>query len=113
MRMSAKVEDWVKHSQPVDKCSGVCQLMQCPLGGSHDVFSVGIKFSRMHQAAIAQLGERQTEDLKVPGSIPGCGMQCLAVIERSGACTHDSCSKSRREHRSTMYARAAELDMNS
>ena len=25
------------------------------------------------QAAIAQLGERQTEDLKVPGSIPGLG----------------------------------------
>ena len=25
-------------------------------------------------AAIAQLGERQTEDLKVPGSIPGRGM---------------------------------------
>ena len=25
-------------------------------------------------AAIAQLGERQTEDLKVPGSIPGGGM---------------------------------------
>ena len=24
-------------------------------------------------AAIAQLGERQTEDLKVPGSIPGRG----------------------------------------
>ena len=24
-------------------------------------------------AAIAQLGERQTEDLKVPGSIPGVG----------------------------------------
>ena len=24
-------------------------------------------------AAIAQLGERQTEDLKVPGSIPGGG----------------------------------------
>ena len=29
---------------------------------------------RHHQAAIAQLGERQTEDLKVPGSIPGLGM---------------------------------------
>ena len=37
-------------------------------------------------AAIAQLGERQTEDLKVPGSIPGLGMflfskdvaQCIA-----------------------------------
>ena len=29
---------------------------------------------RTHQAAIAQLGERQTEDLKVPGSIPGLGI---------------------------------------
>ena len=28
-------------------------------------------------AAIAQLGERQTEDLKVPGSIPGLGTFCL------------------------------------
>ena len=27
-----------------------------------------------HLAAIAQLGERQTEDLKVPGSIPGLGI---------------------------------------
>ena len=26
-----------------------------------------------HPAVIAQLGERQTEDLKVPGSIPGRG----------------------------------------
>ena len=26
------------------------------------------------KAAIAQLGERQTEDLKVPGSIPGLGI---------------------------------------
>ena len=26
------------------------------------------------EAAIAQLGERQTEDLKVPSSIPGLGM---------------------------------------
>ena len=37
-------------------------------------------------AAIAQLGERQTEDLKVPGSIPGGGMHhfnnffCLIAI---------------------------------
>ena len=29
---------------------------------------------RYAQAAIAQLGERQTEDLKVPGSIPGLGI---------------------------------------
>ena len=28
---------------------------------------------RKLSAAIAQLGERQTEDLKVPGSIPGLG----------------------------------------
>ena len=28
----------------------------------------------MHEAAIAQLGERQTEDLEVPGSIPGYGI---------------------------------------
>jgi hypothetical protein len=28
----------------------------------------------MSSAAIAQLGERQTEDLKVPGSIPGLGI---------------------------------------
>ena len=32
---------------------------------------VSIQQSR---AAIAQLGERQTEDLKVPGSIPGLGI---------------------------------------
>ena len=29
------------------------------------------------RAAIAQLGERQTEDLKVPGSIPGHGISLL------------------------------------
>ena len=35
-------------------------------------------------ASIAQLGERQTEDLKVPGSIPGLGIFnpiCLIVFE--------------------------------
>ena len=30
-------------------------------------------------AAIAQLGERQTEDLKVPGSIPGLGTFCKLI----------------------------------
>ena len=34
-------------------------------------------------AAIAQLGERQTEDLKVPGSIPGLGMFfCVVFVAR-------------------------------
>ena len=36
------------------------------------------------RAAIAQLGERQTEDLKVPGSIPGLGIS-------SCYCTACSC----------------------
>ncbi len=31
-------------------------------------------------AAIAQLGERQTEDLKVPGSIPGGGSKKQACL---------------------------------
>ena len=36
----------------------------------------------MHEeAAIAQLGERQTEDLKVPGSIPGRGIRFSHFFE--------------------------------
>ena len=38
----------------------------------------------MATAAIAQLGERQTEDLEVPGSIPGLGillqLYCLTQV---------------------------------
>ena len=37
-------------------------------------------------AAIAQLGERQTEDLKVPGSIPGLGTLLCARITASRGC---------------------------
>ena len=33
-----------------------------------------LRNSYFARAAIAQLGERQTEDLKVPGSIPGLGI---------------------------------------
>ena len=32
-------------------------------------------------AVVAQLGERQTEDLKVPGSIPGDGTECFVFPE--------------------------------
>ena len=32
------------------------------------------------RAAIAQLGERQTEDLKVPGSIPGRGNLSMSYM---------------------------------
>ena len=35
-------------------------------------------------AAIAQLGERQTEDLKVPGSIPGLGTCYMASYTYAG-----------------------------
>ncbi len=41
-------------------------------------------------AAVAQLGERQTEDLKVPGSIPGGGRSDEAVPVRSVGRAHDS-----------------------
>ena len=38
------------------------------------------KFKYTSIAAIAQLGERQTEDLKVPGSIPGGGILFLFLF---------------------------------
>ena len=37
-------------------------------------FSQCLEMHQAADAAIAQLGERQTEDLKVPGSIPGLGI---------------------------------------
>ena len=37
----------------------------------------------MPQAAIAQLGERQTEDLKIPGSIPGLGILISPVASHA------------------------------
>ena len=41
----------------------------------HDVTGTQYSVSILSAAtAIAQLGERQTEDLKVPGSIPGLGI---------------------------------------
>ena len=48
-----------------------------------DIFSGGEKNVpyRISCAAIAQLGERQTEDLKVPGSIPGGGKYIFCVTE--------------------------------
>ena len=42
---------------------------------------VHLTSSYLFLAAIAQLGERQTEDLKVPGSIPGRGTFSNAKIE--------------------------------
>ena len=44
-------------------------LRNCKIYLLNEIF-----FPYFHQAVIAQLGERQTEDLKVPGSIPGRGI---------------------------------------
>ena len=41
--------------------------------GAAGVSMETIAILKFAEAAIAQLGERQTEDLKVPGSIPGLG----------------------------------------
>ena len=49
------------------------------------------------EAAIAQLGERQTEDLKVPGSIPGLGifasMHPFSIHLMFPACLHGNTKK--------------------
>ena len=42
--------------------------------------------AQMSSAAIAQLGERQTEDLKVPGSIPGLGIFRHHHMQMSSRC---------------------------
>ena len=44
------------------------------------MFLDGIVLSVVSLAAIAQLGERQTEDLKVPGSIPGGGKFFFVLV---------------------------------
>ena len=46
------------------------------------VYIETIAILKFAEAAIAQLGERQTEDLKVPGSIPSLGTRLTA---RGGA----------------------------
>ena len=55
-------------------------------------------------AAIAQLGERQTEDLKVPGSIPGRGNYLLPTTGVSFLCNvpgddvkHNRCMQRRHD----------------
>ena len=70
-----------------------------PLYVAHSAFSGIILATSEAIAAIAQLGERQTEDLKVPGSIPGLGTICahgpchMAFVKSSlqnGSCSSSS-----------------------
>ena len=58
---------------------------------------------KLHMAAIAQLGERQTEDLKVPGSILGLG------IAHGLLCTTEVCSRMGGPHSGLMEMHAREL----
>ena len=57
--------------------------IQLPLFVSVFVFFKGPNFNvkiNHKSAGIAQLGERQTEDLNVPGSMPGFGNLCISFI---------------------------------
>ena len=52
-----------------------CQHAKCRTVDHGRMFSrTYAQVPKISQAAIAQLGERQTEDLKVPSSIPGLGI---------------------------------------
>ena len=48
--------------------------MESRHGTIHNKYVRSVTKSTSERAAVAQLGERQTEDLKVPGSIPGGGI---------------------------------------
>ena len=54
----------------------------------------------MAHAALAQLGERQTEDLKVPGSIPGGGT-CFFLQKRGQGGIEPPTSPTLRENHAT------------
>ena len=47
-------------------------FIETPFNSINDMITCTL-CSMGYRAEIAQLGERQTEDLKVPGSIPGLG----------------------------------------
>ena len=56
-----------------ESCEGVQLWSFCFAAGSKVDAHFSMQVMHCTIAAIAQLGERQTEDLKVPGSIPGGG----------------------------------------
>ena len=65
--------------------SAASKSSTCKATSKKEKAGVGAK----SMAVISQLGERQTEDLKVPGSIPGLGMlhaaQCCAWLSKAPA----------------------------
>ena len=60
-------------------------MLPCPDNSASPPDMCGLSAFR---AAIAQLGERQTEDLKVPGSIPGLGICARHEILEPASCWH-------------------------
>ena len=72
----------------------------------------------LHRAAIAQLGERQTEDLEVPGSIPGFGTFASARVmlrprlhrARRTKYGHEASVFGHRRWRSSSFARTKSTD---
>ena len=70
----------LQSSAELHEISSVQEIM---LNGRYD--QRALKFTMLlflnnRHAGIAQLGERQTEDLKVPGSIPGHGIVFIPPI---------------------------------
>jgi hypothetical protein len=69
-----------------DAWSLSCSALSAPLAGAPTALApytthlTNIALGNL-EAAIAQLGERQTEDLKVPGSIPGLGICPASACE--------------------------------
>ena len=66
-------------SQKFSRC--VCEGMADHVNKDDSAFPMNFRSYFNSTAAIAQLGERQTEDLKVPGSTPGLGMASLGPGE--------------------------------
>ena len=61
----------------------VCEGMADHVNKDDSAFPMNFRSYFNSTAAIAQLGERQTEDLKVPGSIPGLGiLMCTPVMNK-------------------------------
>ena len=72
--------------------SGLCTPVILPILGVTGITLILVLIlATTQQAAIAQLGERQTEDLKVPSSILGLGISIMSDDKRitgSSPCMH-------------------------
>ena len=70
------------HGHRTETADGICKIITCVVsvsfvGGADRILDIAHIGHLTSSAAIAQLGERQTEDLKVTGSIPVRGNSFL------------------------------------